>query len=412
MELAESLNRTMKLAMDEGRVQSYQEAVMLFSSFRLRLMVAPGFTSSPGVEAAILTLLRAAPKTFLGGVELAGPLHETCTLAWFSGKTLGEVAEGCGVSVSVSVDVTEAIPTICVGAGAATADGFWLGMRMRNDGFTLTPDISVPSAPEASVEAGVAAAGAALNQAFQHIYRRAPLAGQRELNFRLPSQANAEARSQWVIGLGHLGQAYLWTVMLQRPGRRPAVVRLTDDDKVSASSLSTCLLVDPTDVGKDKVEAVAQRLEALGVTVVRDPVRLDLNSGVVKSAQSLCIVAVDNLALRRSLDRIQEAVVLEVGIGDGSEGFTQVQAHVFPGGRLARDVWAGDDSKASRAVDISKPAYRTLLAESGDECGTTLVAGRSVATPFVGAFAGAVVARLSASHNLQVHAWNYDVSSL
>jgi hypothetical protein len=44
---------------------------------------------------------------------------------------------------------------------------------------------------------------------------------------------------------------------------------------------------------------------------------------------------------------------------------------------------------------------RALLAESCDECGTTLVAGRSVATPFVGAFAGAVMARLSASHDLQ-----------
>lgn len=148
------------------------------------------------------------------------------------------------------------------------------------------------------------------------------------------------------------------------------------------------------------------------MTVVRDSMRLDLNTGVVKSTQPLCIVAVDNMALRRSLDRIQEAVVLEAGIGDGSEGFTQVQMHAFPESRLARDVWAGDESKASNAVDISKPAYRALLAESGDECGPTLVAGRSVATPFVDAFAGAVMVRLSASHDLQEHAWKYDVRSL
>ena len=116
MNLAETLNRTMKLAMDEGRVQSYQEAVALFRSFRIRLQVAPGFSAIPGVEAAVLTLLRAGPKTFLGGVELVAPLHECCTLAWFAGKSLGDVAAECGVSVGQ--DAEAYLPTICVGAGA------------------------------------------------------------------------------------------------------------------------------------------------------------------------------------------------------------------------------------------------------------------------------------------------------
>jgi hypothetical protein len=176
--------------------------------------------------------------------------------------------------------------------------------------------------------------------------------------------------------------------------------------------LSTCLLVDAADVGRMKVDAVATRLHDLGVTVRRDPVRVDLDGGSVTSAQPLCIVAVDNLALRKSLDRVHGAIVLEAGIGDGADGFTRIQAHAFPGPRLARDVWSGEDPKASRPVDISKPAYRSLLEESGDECGTTLVAGRSIATPFVGAFAGAVLARLSVLGELQEYAWNFDVNSL
>ena len=411
MNLAESLNRTMKLAMDEGRVQSYQEATALFASFRLRLQVTPGFTAFTGAEAAVLTLLRAGPKTFLGGIELVGPLEEVCSVAWFAGKTLGEVAVSCGVRIDVEADAQ--VPTICVGAGVATTDGFWLGLRVGRDGFALTPGASFISEPDSSVEAGVAGAGAALNQAFQHIYRRAPQAGLREMPFKLPGDSwSAAARSQWLIGLGHLGQAYLWTVMLRPALQRPAMVRLTDDDKVSASSLSTCLLVDATDVGRQKTDAVAERLEALGVTVLRDSVRLALDAGPVESAHPLCIVAVDNLTLRKALDRLHSSCVLEAGIGDGVDGFTRVQAHAFPSKRLACDIWTGNDLKASRAVDISKPAYRSLLRESGDECGTTLVAGRSVATPFVGAFAGAVLARLSAAGELHQHAWNFDVSTL
>jgi hypothetical protein len=413
MELAETLNRTMKLAMDEGRVSSYQEAVALFSSFRLRVHVQPGFTDSPGAEAAVLTLLCAAPKTFLGGVELVGAVHEICTLAWFHGCPLGIVAAEFGLKVREAVNAGAYMPTLHVGVGRATNDGFWLGLQVQCDGFTLTPEKSSQSSTNASVEAGVAAAGAALHQAFQHIYRKSPQAGEREVAFRLPAARGANSmRDLWLVGLGHLGQAYLWTLMLQRPELRPAAVRLTDDDKVSRSSLSTCLLVDGQDVGSSKVKSVAKRLEALGVQVKGDPARLNLDGGAVQSSQPLCIIAVDNLALRRSLDRLQSAQVLEAGIGDGPDGFARVQAHAFPGPRLAMDVWAGDDPAASKAIDISKPAYKSLLEQSGDECGTTLVAGRSIATPFIGAFAGAVLARLSYVGDLQRHAWNFDVNAL
>lgn len=89
----------------------------------------------------------------------------------------------------------------------------------------------------------------------------------------------------------------------------------------------------------------------------------------------------------------------------------RVQMHAFPGRRLARDVWEGEDVRASRPVDISSPAYQTMLRESGDECGTTLVASRSVATPFVGAFAGAVLAHLFRLEGAG-DAWNFDLNSL
>ena len=82
---------------------------------------------------------------------------------------------------------------------------------------------------------------------------------------------------------------------------------------------------------------------------------------------------------------------------------------------MARDVWAGEDPRASRVVDISAPAYQALLKQSGDECGTALLAGRSIATPFVGAFAGAVLFGLAASDPEQHRArfdWAFDLNYL
>jgi len=410
MELLETLNRTMKLAMDEGRVGSYEEAQKLFGSFRLRVQVQAGFTSTPAAEAMILTLLNAAPKTFLGGVELVGPLHERCSMAWFAGKTLGEVAEQFGVGIATGD--SDKIPIIYIGDGAPHDCSFWLGVRLQSDGFILSPDVAVRGSGESPIQVGVAAAGAALNEAFQYVYRNAPLAGQREISWKLPCNANLAAfGSLWLIGLGHLGQAFLWAAALIGGNHLPRVIRLTDYDTVSSSSLSTCLLVTAKDVGRKKVDVVAEHLEALGVNVQRHYERLNLDSGIVRSAQDLVVVAVDNIALRRSLDRLHAERVLEAGIGDGSDAFTRIQLHAFPGPRKARDIWI-DDTQASRAVDLTKPAYQALLAKSGDECGTTLIAGRSVATPFVGAFAGALLSILAVDQNNDIYSWSYDVSSL
>lgn len=412
MELIETLNRTMKLAMDEGRVGSYEEAQTLFGSFRLRVLVQPGFSSVPAAEAAVLTLLNAAPKTFLGGVELVGPLHERCTRAWFAGKMLGDVAKQFGVTIAAGSYGD--VPNIYVGDGMPQDGAFWLGVSLRPDGFILSPDATMAGSQESPVEAGVAAAGAALNEAFQHAYRKAPLAGQREVRWSLPCGANlTHLGSLWLTGLGHLGQAYLWTAALAGNDRLPRAVRLTDYDTVSWSSLSTCLLVKTKDIGLKKVDVVADQLEALGVHVQRDYERLNLiDAGMVRSAQDLAVIAVDNIALRRSLDRLHAERVLEAGIGDGAEAFTRIQLHAFPGPRKARDIWIGDDARAARAVDLTKPAYQALLAKSGDECGTALVAGRTIATPFVGAFAGALLSILAVSRGDNVHAWSYDVSCL
>jgi hypothetical protein len=409
MDLAESLNRTMKLALDEGKAASYADAVRLFRTFRLRIAVGRGFIASPAAEAAVLTLLNAARKTFLGGVELIGDLHERCTMAWFRGQTLAEVASAFGV-LCPDRGIDSDTATIVVGADSSNSL-LNLGLQLNVDGFTLDPEGRSGWTQDAPVVVGVAAAGAAMNEAFQRIYRGRPLAGARRVRFELPQAARREPFDAWMIGLGHLGQAYLWTLALQASSGQRVRLRLTDYDEVTLSSLSTCLLVDMADIGHQKVSAVADKLAKLGFDVVRDVSKVVLDEGALVSNFPMVLVAVDNIGLRRGLDRLRAARILECGIGDGTEGFTRVQMHAFPGRRLARDVWQGEDVRASRAVDISQPAYQALLRQSGDECGTTLVASRSVATPFVGAFAGAMLAHLTGLQDAG-DAWNFDLNGL
>lgn len=415
MELVDELNRTVKLALDEGRAGSLAEAQALFEGFRLQIAVGDGFTGSPAAEAAVLTLLAAAVKTFLGGVELVGAVDERCTLAWFEGRKLADVAVEAGATVGVRTGGQGApLASIVVGRGRPAGEGFSVALTLDADGFVICPDSPARSDPQAPAEVGVAAAGAALNEAFAHLYRGSALAGQRRLSFRMPATAAREGPvvTTWMVGLGHLGQAFAWTLALSS-GRARHALRLTDFDAVTASSLSTCLLVKGSDIGRLKVHAVGQRLASLGLAVSMDARRLNLDVIAPPQAADCVIVAVDNISLRRSLDRLAGMPVYEGGIGSGANGFTRVQFHSFPGSRLALDVWAGEDPHASRTVDISAPAYQALLKETGDECGTTLLAGRSIATPFVGAFAGAVLFGLALGNPVRTaSAWAFDLNQL
>lgn len=415
MELADELNRTVKLALDEGRAGSLVEAQALFEGFKLRIAVGDGFTSSLAAEAAVLTLLTAATKTFLGGVELVGAVDERCTLAWFEGRKLSEVAIEAGAVVGMRGDAQGAqLANIVVGSGRPAGEGFSVALSLDADGFVVCPDSPAHSAPQAPVEVGVAAAGAALNEAFAHQYRRFPVAGQRRLTFRMPATAavGAVSGTTWMVGLGHLGQAFAWTLALS-PGSAGHAVRLTDFDLVTGSSLSTCLLVKDSDIARLKVHVVGERLTSLGLTVSMDAQRLNLDGNAPLKVADRVIVAVDNVALRRSLDRLAGIPVFEGGIGGGKNGFTRVQFHMFPGSRPARDVWADADPRASQAIDISAPAYQAMLKQTGDECGTTLLAGRSIATPFVGAFAGAVLYGLALGGPIQPNSgWAFDLNHL
>lgn len=178
-------------------------------------------------------------------------------------------------------------------------------MSVGSTAVTVGPDAVGGSEAATPVEVGVAAAGAALTEAFQHAYRKAPLAGQRRIRFRLPAEFLQEMpRRWWVVGLGHLGQAVLWTTALAGSGRG-TTFKLTDYDHVSPSSLSTCLLASAHDVGHKKVDAVGRRLSALGYAVESDGVRLGLAASAVAAPDTLAIVAGDNVGLRRSLDRLK-----------------------------------------------------------------------------------------------------------
>ena len=392
-DLVDSLNRTAKLALDDGRAASIEAAYSLFESFALNVQVGPGVAAAPALQAAFLTAVNAGARTFRGGIYVTGELDARLNIGWFAGQTVREAAVSLGGKVSAC---KPGVPWLGVGVLPATSnEGFALGIACNRWQFVLSPDLAAQDCGGAHVLVGVAAAGAALAEAFQYVYYGRAWAGRRHIEFDL-LQAHllpvlSPAPEFWVIGLGHVGQALLWGLGLVYGHGGPRVI-LQDDDRVTESSLSTCLLVSPADVNKLKTDAVSHRLAELGWGTEQRNSYFTPATRRGSDEPDFGVIAVDNVATRRCLDTCGFSRMVEGGIGHTAADFMKMRMHNFPGPRMPSEIWAGVDPAATIMPSVAAPAYQKLLAEDPETCGAVILAGRAVATPFVGAFLGALMA--------------------
>ena len=88
--------------------------------------------------------------------------------------------------------------------------------------------------------------------------------------------------------------------------------------------------------------------------------------------------------------------VVEAGLGRGHRDFRAIRLHTLPASRPASQIWRG--AQADDQVE-DRPAYKGMLASGAlDRCGVTLLAGKAVGAPFV----GAVAATLAVSEVLRL----------
>lgn len=403
---SESMHRLAKLALDSGEVSSPEEALVLFSRYRLRIHLGAGWADTLAGQACFLTALNTAARAFLGGVEVFGELDPVLDVPLFEGRMARTIIKELGGAVVVEPKTSS--PTLVLGRAPTgstaefcvrlTWDAWYASIAPleANDGLLCEEDNPL---------AGVAAAALGVNEAFLHVRGDFPDAGHRAVGISLwnplaVSDWRAEAHrgprlqylpsSLWLVGLGHLGQAYAWALGMlpYRDDSRPHLV-LQDFDKAAKSNLSTCMLLAADALGKRKVRLVAQRLEAAGFTTNLVERRFGSNHQVMAGEPTTALFGVDNVAARRDLDSSGFAMVVEAGLGSGYRDFRNIRLHTFPGPRRPSEIWTAD-AAAQAAVELND-VYKKLALERNDQCGMTLLASRAVATPFVGALAAALV---------------------
>ena len=408
----DSFHRLVKHAIDSGTAASVAEAEALFRGYRLAVEVGASAAQDPVHQAALLTTVALSRRVFLGGVTVSGALGAPLILPMPLGRTLAEAVVALGGALERRGDQS---PTIVIGGGpGARREGFCVrtaASGWRGGIVPIHSDLQ-PAEGAAVPLSGMLAAALAVNEAYLHVSGSMPAAGRRVVGFSLwrpgpdadwlKADASEPALTYlpsrlWLIGLGHLGQAYLWGLGLL-PYRDPAELALVlqDVDIITASTESTSILSECGMIGQRKTRAMAAWAERRGFTA---SIQERLFAGDFKrqpEEPAIALCGLDNAAGRRALDQVGFDLVVEAGLGRGHRDFRTMRLHLLPGRRPAAEIWKA--AAGGERVE-ARPAYAKLVAEGVlDRCGMTLLAGKAVGAPF----AGAVAACLALSEVLRL----------
>lgn len=399
----DELHRLVKLAMDTGEAESVEHAQRIFAGYQVGVAVGPEIQWSWSHQAALLTFLQLASRVFLGGVQVALPAGILVPDLISGSLSITRTMDRLGARCVRSLDPH--IPTVCIGTTVAPHPaGFvvravFSGWRAGIVPAGATPPFGFDA--EFPLSAMLAAA-LAVNEAFLFVRRDTPEAGLREIGISLwePdviddwSAASHDGpridylpNKLWLLGLGHLGQAYLWALSLlpyERPGEVSLV--LQDIDVVTRSTLSTSILSDQHLIGLKKTRAMASVLEARGFKTEIIERRFDETLRVLPDDPQIALCGLDNALGRQPLCEVRFKFVVEAGLGSGTKDFRAIRIHTFPGTRDPRDLW-----KSREGADVvpGTRAYDDLKARGLDQCGVTMLAGKAVGAPFVGVTAAA-----------------------
>ena len=190
--------------------------------------------------------------------------------------------------------------------------------------------------------------------------------------------------------MGNLGQAVAWLLTCLPYADREAVnLVLQDFDCLTESNDSTSLLSSLSAVGRKKARHVGEWLEARGFTTFLDEHRFGHWTRRGPDDPGVAFCGVDNALARASLEKAGFDLIVEAGLGGGTQGFRSLALHTFPADRSAESIWSRD---AAGGLDelASQPAYEALKRTGMDVCGLTQLASRTVGVPFVGLTAAAL----------------------
>ena len=392
MALERQIARLSKILVDSEKI-SFDEAQARLRALTLEIVVGPEATS-PAAHAAILTAVSVASRTFVGGVRVTEAVDGCLNSALpVRAKSLAEAAELVGASDFDSA----ASRKICVGMSGMSTEAWsvspwWNGWRA-----------GIAKSGEARWDAGVnplpgiAAGALAVGVAFEAERKRfVEFQGEVDLwpvgaGRKVPGFEDVFLpRALWLVGLGNLGQAFLWALSAL-PFGDPSNVSLVlqDRDTISEENWATSVLVKDKTYGSLKTKVAEHWASAKGFDARRIDRRLSAHDRLEDDDPRVALSGVDKVEARRLMAAVGFDCIVDAGLGRTASDFDRYRVTVFDRARPINRHFAGLEDKPVGQDSPTDDAYRRLEAEIGP-CGIAEIGGASVAAPYVSALAAAV----------------------
>ncbi len=414
----DSIHRLTKLMRGkEGGPVSISEAEAIFNRWRVTLVVDPELLEYEQYQCCFLTALNASSRVFRGGVNILG-LEDQELKSHFPlcSNTLREAARK--VADNCQIGIVDNSPRIILGATKSDIpeDCFavrlvWGGWRggvcapEEYGGFEWSEHHNNPLG-------SILAAALGVSEVFHWYYdcsegHNIPIIS-KGLSLWRPDTTvvwSKEAsdgpllasfpENLWLVGLGNLGQAYLWTLSaLPYADTSRLRLMLQDTDFVTKSTLSTSVLSHRNHIGMLKAAVCYDWAVERGFNASMSNRIFDQQSAKQKIHDITTLGGVDNIHARREICQAQFCRYIDGALGAGHSGFCDIQVRSFRNGKPATpEIWkrAADDTTSAKAIELSEQSQVYVDLGELDRCGAIEFQGTQASTPFVGLAASTIV---------------------
>lgn len=393
------------LGLMASRSLYYDEAVEVLENLTLLLVCDSAIRSSASLQAAVITAANCGYRAYLGGVRVELPEDVPILVRWPGQTTLNAVlTEILGQDVDFSAPATHTVYF-----GFTPSDPAPDSLRVNASGWrggvepTTEKSKFEVSPTEDFALGGIFAGAMAVYRGFLRATGLSYFACDTAVGVSLWNpeadwfSAQAEGpglralpQSLWILGLGHLGQAFLWTLsMLPYENPSDCELMLQDFDVIEEANIGSGLLCKGHDIGRTKTRVASDWIEARGFRTKITERKFDETTKRSSSEPGIALCGFDKAEPRRILEGADFLRVFECGLGGTITDFDLIHIHNFPGIHSASSLWE------EHAVPESRPHSKVAQALAGaDEvCGALAIetAGKSVSTSFVGAMASATL---------------------
>jgi hypothetical protein len=399
MALDLQIARLSKILVDSDGI-TFNDAQTRLRKMTLEIVVGAD-AISPAAHAAILTAVSVGSRTFVGGVRVRGEVNQLLNSALpLKSDTLANAATEVGASQF------EGSPSRRLVIGKAfqadevwTVSVWWRGWRAGTGRLN-----EITSDGGENPLSGIAAGALGIGKAFE---------AERGARMELSSEVDLWALSNeeelpafndvflpgaiWLIGLGNLGQAFLWA-LAALPYTNPSDVSLMlqDRDIVTEENWATSVLVKSEVYGMLKTKVGEEWALAKKFNVRRTDRNLLAGDRLENQDPLVAFCGVDKVEARKLIANVGFDCIVDAGLGRTSSDFDRYRITVFDSVHPIDEHFEGQTDSPADELILNGAAYQELEAEVG-RCGTAKVAGASVAVPYVSAIAAAAaVSRLIA----------------